>query len=972
MKKRLRLFLLYTVALVICNSIFGQERKTTGHVADRQNQPLAGVTIKIKGKSISAVTDANGAYSIAATPKDVLIFTSVGFEETEVVLGTQSLSVKLNSTVSTLNDVVVIGYGTSRKQDLTGSVATLNAKDFQKIPLSNAEELIANKLPGVQAVPYSGKPGAGSSFLIRGGASLNASNDPLIVIDGIALEGWNAGPGMLSQLNPNDIESFSVLKDASASAIYGSRASNGVIIITTKKGAKGKIKINFSTNERLATLVNKIPVLSGDQYRTLVKTLGSTSTPVGTASTDWQKEIFHPAVTSDFNIGLSGAYKFLPYRVSVGYLNQDGILKTGNYKRLTALVNLNPTFFTNHLKVNLSIKASSEKQRIANESALGAAVYFDPTQAVHVADTTYGGYFQYSQYASNPALATINPVSSLAQVQNTSNTLRSYGNLQLDYSVHFLPDLHINVNAGYDVATTTTAYATPANYFPDNVSLGTIYNANPASKVSNKLFETYLFYSKEIKKLKSKVDATAGYSYNDYLTTNYGYATFSANGTQKPNSTPTFPFDKPSHSIISFYGRLNYIFNQKYLFTATIRDDGSSRFPVTNRWGLFPSAAFAWKIAKENFLKNSKVISDLKLRIGYGVTGQQDGIGNYLSVPTYSIGGATSQYNIGNNAYLSTKPIAYNANLKWEQTATTNIGLDFGFLNNRISGNIDVYQKNTSNLLNQTTIPLGVNFTNSLLLNIGSMMNKGVEMLVKVIPIQNNKITWDINLNASFNQNNITHLNNVSDSGVGLFSNKILVNTVGQSRNTYYLYHQVYNKAGLPIEDQMVDVNNDGLINSSDRYITSRSSLPKYMLGFSSNFQYIKWTVGCSIHSDLGQYIYYHPSDNSIAVTGYNTSNNLSTAYYNSLFSKNDQNQGYSDFYLQNASFLKIDNLYIGHDFGKLLHNSNAVLKASVSVQNIYTITKYTGQDPEAGGNSGYQNNYPIPRTYALAVNIVF
>jgi iron complex outermembrane receptor protein len=947
-------------------------KKVTGTVKDEQGSPMPGVNIKVVGTTQVSITDIDGKYSFSlSNEKAQLEFSFIGYDsQTISSQGKNAINVQLKPTDKGLNEVVVIGYGTRKAKDLTGNISSVSSKDFQKGPSTNAESLIASKIPGVQVLPSSGKPGAGSSFLIQGGASLSASNDPLIVIDNVPVEGWNGGPGMLSQLNPNDIENFTVLKDASATAIYGSRASNGVILITTKKGNKGKLKIDFSSNVKVSTLSKETSVLSADQYRALVTQLGKSSTAPGTANTDWQKEIFQNALAHDYNLSVSGAYKFLPFRISGSYLNQDGILKTGNYERATASLALNPTFFNNHLKVNVNAKGSYENERIANDKAIWTATYFDPTQPVYVADQTYGGYNQYTQFKSNPALTIINPVSMLEQAEGRNKIYRSVGNVQLDYSLHFLPDLHINVNAGYDVSKSAYNYSTPANYFADNIAGGSAYNANPSKKVNNTLFESYLFYSKELPSAKSKFDVTAGYSYNDYVTTNYSYAYYNAAGVKIANTDPTYAFDKPSHSIVSFYGRANYVLNEKYLLTATIRDDASSRFSDKHRWGIFPSTALAWKIKEESFLKDNKTISDLKLRVGYGLTGQQDGLTNYYPISRYTTSTANYQYTVGNTAYTTIWPQVYNPDLKWEQTATTNVGLDFGFFEHRITGGVNLYTKNTKDLLNSITIPLGLNFDGTMVKNIGSMQNKGIEFDVKAIAVQTKDLSWDVSFNATYNENKITKISISNGAGVGLFSDQTLVNTVGYSRNTFYLYHQVYDKNGKPIEDQMVDVNKDGLINASDRYISNKSAQPKYMLGFSTNLQYKKWSIGTSLHANLGNYIYYNPLDNTQAITDWTTSENLSTSYYKTLFAHNTQYEAYSDYYLQNASFLKMDNVYVGYSFDKLFSHSNAVLKINASVQNVFTITKFTGLDPET--NSGSQNAYPVPRVFAIGLNLNF
>lgn len=952
-------------------SVQQKNRQVSGVIKDEKGIPLPGVNVLVEGSSVGTITDLDGKYKLnVASEKANLVFSFIGYDSQRISAeGKSSISLSLKPSARNLDEVIVVGYGTQKAKDLTGNISSVSSKDFEKAPVTNAEGLISGKISGVQVLPSSGKPGAGSSFLIRGGASLNASNDPLIVIDNVPVEGWNGGPGMLSQLNPNDIESFTVLKDASASAIYGSRASNGVILIVTKKGIKGKTTVDFTSNFRVQSLRNKADVLTADEYRSVVAGLTPITAP-GSANTDWQDMIYHDAMAQDYNLSVSGALGSLPFRASVGYLNQDGILKTGNYERATALLNLNPTLLDKHLKLNINFKGSYENERIADANAIWSAEHFDPTQPVYVDDQTYGGYFQYNQFADNPVLARVyNPLSMLYQVDNRNKIFRSLGNIQADYSFHFLPDLHLNVNAGYDVSQSAWTYNAPANYFPENISGGSVINADPLKKMFNKLFESYLFYSKEVPSAKSRFDITAGYSYNDFSTRINAYPTYTSAGDIKPTSIPQFPYEIQSHSLISYYGRLNYTFNDKYLFTASLRNDGSSRFAEKNRWGLFPSMALAWKIKEESFLKEIKAISMLKLRLGYGVTGQQDGIDNYYHMIRYSTQGADLGYSYGNTSSSTVYVPVYNPDLRWEETATANIGLDFGFVANRISGSIDVYEKNTKDLLNSVTIPLGINFGNSMLKNIGSMVNRGVEMNLKFVPIQTDHINWDLSFNATYNYNKITRISTGNDAGVGLFSDAVIVNTVGYSRNSLYLYHQVYDPSGRPIEDQMVDVNGDGQTNAQDRYISEKSTLPKYLLGFNTNFQFNKWSVGTSLHANLGHYIYFQPQDNTQAITAYRASQNLSRLYLDTQFSHNNQYQGYSDYYLQNASFLKMDNLYVAYNFGKIL-NSKMTLKMNASVQNVFTITNFKGLDPES--NTGYQNAYPIPRTIALGLNLNF
>jgi TonB-linked SusC/RagA family outer membrane protein len=951
-------------------------------VQDSAGQPLEGASIKVKGTQRGITTDANGhAVLKAIAPNSTLVISFTGYGDREVAIGNNKIiTIKLTALSKNLDDIVVIGYGTIKTKDVTGSIATVSSKDFQKAPVINAEGLIANKIPGLQVIPSSGKPGSGSSMLIRGGASLNASTDPLIVIDGVALEGWDGGPGMLSQLNPNDIETFTILKDASAAAIYGARASNGVILITTKKGQGGRVKISFNSATTVSSIIKEVSLMTGDQFRAAAQlatalTGNTPQSPLGTANTNWQKEIYHTALAFDNNLSFSGLVKNMPYRLSLGFLNQNGVLKTGNFKRGTVLLNLDPALFARYLKINISVKGSYEKERVANETAITSALSFDPSLPIYDASSAYGKYYEYTNVSIGNLHGHFNPVGLLNQVTNYNTIFRSIGNIQVDYRCHFLPDLHVNVNTGYDVSSGKYSSEIPANAYQYNTSGGYKYIADPAYKTTNSFLETYLNYTKDLPSVMSHMDIIAGYSYNNYVTSSYNYPTYNVSGTVVPSTYDSVTaFNKPRHLLISFYSRLNYAYKEKYLLTATIRRDGSSRFSEKNRWGTFPSAALAWKMKEENFLKNNKTISALKLRLGYGITGQQDGIGNYDYIPVYYRASTLLQTEIGNNFYIPVVPSAYDETRKWEQTATTNIGVDFGVFNNRITGSLDLYYRNTSDLLNTINVPQGTNFTTTITKNIGSMENKGVELTLNAQPVRNKSISWDLSFNIAYNENKITKLSFGADSGVGLASNNYLVNTVGYPRNTWYLYHQVYDKSGNPLEDVMLDANKDGVINNYDLYRT-KSAAPKFILGVSTNLVYKKWSAGFALHADLGQYLMYSPSSSLQNITGGLFPLNISTDYYKTKFYRgNIQYEWHSDYYLQNASFLKMDNAYIGYNIGKIFRSfhSEAALRVNVSVQHVFTITGYSGQDPEAGWNGGWQNAYPIPRIYAFGVNLDF
>jgi iron complex outermembrane receptor protein len=886
---------------------------------------------------------------------------------------------------------VVTGYGTAKRKDLTGSIATITSKDFNKGSITTPEQLIAGKVAGVQITSNGGAPGSGSTIRIRGGASLNASNDPLIVIDGVPIDnnGISGVANPLALINPNDIESFNILKDASATAIYGSRASNGVIIIVTKKGKAGKMRFNFSTQYSLSTLPKQADVLSPADFRAYVNAHGTPAqiALMGNANTNWQDEIYKNASTTDNNLSMSGSLKNLPYRVSLGYLNQDGILRTGNIQRKSASVTLNPKFFKDHLKIDLNLKGSINNSRFADEGAIGTAVRFDPTQSVHSSAKRYGGYFEWLDPSSTTGLrklAPLNPVGLLEQRTDKSEVKRSIGNIQFDYKIHFFPDLHVNLNLGYDVSkgegTVVIPDSAASAYLrsPDAKHGGV--NNKYLQKKSNTLLEAYLNYVKDFKSINSRVDAVAGYSYQDFSTTNYNYPDFTTDGTVI--SSPSFSFDKPENRLISFFGRLNYAYKGKYLLTGTVRRDGSSRFTEAHRWGWFPSGAFAWRIKEENFLKKITVLSDLKLRLGYGETGQQDGIGNYDYIPRYAQANEQAQYQFGSTFYTLYRPSGYNPNLKWEQTATYNAGIDYGFLNNRITGSIDFYLKKTKDLLSVVDQPAGTNFSNKILANIGNMENRGVEFTINTQVVRNKTLTWDLGFNITYNKNEITKLTFTNDPNfpgnlvggiAGGVGSTIQIHSVGYPKSSFYVYQQIYDKSGKPIESLFEDRNRDGLINVDDLY-RYKAPDPDVFLGAYSNASWKKWNAGFSLRANFGNYMYNNRFSNTgvqrniIDPLGFlaNGSSNL----LETNFTGNGDKYLLSDYYIANASFLRMDNINIGYNAGDIVRK-NTNLRIGANVQNVFTITKYKGVDPEVSG--GIDNNfYPRPRIFVINLNLDF
>ncbi|MVT08539.1 SusC/RagA family TonB-linked outer membrane protein [Chitinophaga tropicalis] len=987
--KKTRLARLAMLLCCVFMSLFtyAQSGSINGKVMDDAGDPLPGTTVFVKGTQKNAVADDAGNFSIKGiSPGAVTVVARiVGYETLElpVTVGNDAATVtfQLKADAKGLNEVVVVGYGTQKKSDLTGSIAIVSAKDFNKGPLSSPEQLITGKVPGVQITSNGGAPGSGSTIRVRGGASLNATNDPLIIIDGVPVDNNSVSgtSNALSLINPNDIETFNVLKDASATAIYGSRASNGVIIITTKKGRLGdQLHVSFSTNNSVSKVTGYSPVLSAAEFTQVVNDHGTAAQKalLGTANTDWQKQIYQSALSTDNNLSLSGSWKKLPYRISVGYLNQEGILKTSKLERKSASVNLSPSLFDDHLKINMNVKGSIADNRFADQGAINAAIAFDPTQPVRSGDDkTFGGYYEWLYNGSLYDLGTKNPVAMLEQKHDNSTVKRSIGNVQFDYKFHFLPELHANLNLGYDYSkgegdVNIPAYAALAYYNGKGGSY-----KHYSQEMKNKLMDFYLNYNKELKNIRSRVEVMGGYSYQDFITATPAFAVLDEAG---DTTTAAGNYAEAQHTLVSFFGRFNYTYNDKYLLTFTMRRDGTSRF--RKHWGNFPSVAFAWRMKEEPFLKSSNTFSDLKLRLGYGVTGQENiGTGKeYAALSRYTYGDATSSYMLGDDFYKTLRAAGYDENIKWEQTATYNLALDYGFLDNRISGSIDFYYKKTTDLLADVTTPAGTNLTNTLYTNIGSLENRGVEFIINATPVQTKDFRWDAGFNITYNKNKILSLSKAkNDTAVGIATgnisggtgNNVQINSVDHQINSFYVYKQIYDKDGKPIEGLYEDTNGDGVVNASDKY-RYKSSNPVVYLSFNSQFNYKKWNLGFSVRSNIGNYIYNNQASNNGAYKTFQNSNYLANLSSSILKTGFTTQQYWSDYYVENGSFLRMDYINLGYDFGRLLRNKVA-LRMNLNVQNVFVITKYSGQDPEVF--SGIDDKfYPRPRVYSLGLNLDF
>ncbi len=1024
-----RKFLFLMVGLLCAIGATAQSITVRGTVVDPSGEPLIGASILAEGTSVGTATDIGGNYAINVNPDATLVFSYVGYDPQSVaVKGRTTIDVTMKENSVMLNEVVAIGYGVVKKSDATGSVAVVKPDEIEAGLATSVQDMLVGQTPGV-VVTTAGGPEGGASIRVRGGSSLNASNDPLIVLDGVPLDnGGVQGMGNpLAMISPENIESMTILKDASATAIYGARASNGVIIVTTKRGKSGKPQINFSANMYINHAHKRWDVLSADEFRNLiVERFGENSdaaNALGDTSTDWQDEVLRTTVSSDYSLSIGGTAGVLPYHANISYTNSNGIIKTSKMDRLTLGFNLSPKFFQDHLSVNANVKGFYVRNQFGDAGALSSAISYDPTHPVRsdlpiVGGTSgqkymFNGFYEVANVNSEGVVqlndnASLNPVGMLENKDNYANVYRSNGNLQLDYSMHFLPELHANLNLGYDVSKTNETNATAANSaeaWKNHEHYGGGYKTDTYQFKSNTMLEFYLNYKKEFDAASQMVDVVGGYTWQ--RTYNEGHYS-GANGNAGVRTSPGLiypplvdgkyymdqndatvdlvgkPFQadgissdgnyhwKDHLQLLSFYGRVNYGLLDRYLLTFTVRGDATSRFSKNNRWGVFPAAALAWKLNNEAFLESaSGWLSDLKLRLSWGQTGQQE-VGSSINyMPMYAIASPSVSYPNGLGGwYLPVYARGYNPDLTWETTTTYNAALDFGFLNNRITGNIEYYHRKTTDLLAFVAVPAGSSTTNMLNRNIGSLENYGVEFNIQARPVVTKDFTWTLNYNVGWNHNEITELTGNSVFKVGGISggngNTVQIHAVGHPANSFYLFQQVYDENGAPLEGVYVDQNGDGQIDEADKII-NKSPDPKVTMTFGSQFRWKSWDLGFNIRASIGNYVY---------------NNVLSTkAVYNDLFAyglnnlvKNDhyfeQPRYMSDYYLRNASFVRCDNITLGYTWDNLI-NDHLRLRLFGAVQNPFVITKYKGVDPEVFG--GIDNSvYPRATVYSLGLVATF
>ncbi|MBQ0909865.1 TonB-dependent receptor [Flavobacterium sp. F-328] len=972
---------LLILVLLLPFSVLAQST-VSGTVLDKvSGQPIPGVNVNVQGAANGVSTDFDGKYQIGNVKKgDKLVFSYIGYANTVIDYVAQKVvNVTLQEDANQLKEVVVqVGYGTVKKKDATGAVTVISSKDFNKGPVTSADQMIQGKVAGLQITNGGGSPGEGASIRIRSGSSLSASNDPLFVIDGVPVSnsGVEGGRNPLATINQNNIESVTVLKDASATAIYGSRASNGVIIITTKKGKAGDLQVNYSANLQVSEVTNQVDALSATQFRDYVNANGSATqiALMGTADTDWQKEIYRTAVGTDHNVAVSGGTDNIVYRASLGYANLNGILKRDNLQRTTLSAGITGNFFDNHLKVELNNNTSATESDYSNRGAIGAAIRFDPTQSVRNAD---GSFFQwYTNPTTINQLAGRNPLSLIEQQNNYGRSYRSIGNIQAEYKLHFLPELKAVANFGYDQLSGRSFGNTDANYL--NGLPGSGYNNTYLRTQSrfNKVMDLYLNYNKKFESINTQVDVTGGYNYQEfrenYFSTNFN---FQSNNTTNP---PNFP---SILNLQSLFARTNLSIADKYLVTLSIRSDRSSRFRENFRTANFPAVAVAWKLNDENFLKNVETISTLKLRGGWGITGQQEIGGVYPSIPLYLASNSAAQYQFGSDFYTTYRPLPYNSNLKWEETTTLNAGIDFGLFNNRITGSVDAYQRTTNDLLLYTQNPSFFGFSNFDNYNVGSIDNKGLEVMAEVIPVRNDNWEWRVGGNITFQNSKITKLSTTLPNTPGINTggyegatgNTIQNHQVGFAPSSFFVYEQAYGADGKPLDGVFIDRNEDGIVNEQDKYRFQKPAADVFY-GFNTSVTYKNIDFGMTWRGSWGNYNYNNvDSSKGVSSNILIRNTDLANGVENLLetdFRSNDTKRFESDYYIQDASFIRLDNVSVGYTFNQN-KRSTSLVKMTLSAQNVLVLTKYEGLDPEIGGGID-SNLYPRPITFTLGLNVNF
>lgn len=966
------------LALVLSSpAILSAQTAVKGTVYDSTNSAiLTGADVSNITTGDSTTSDEQGNFTLEVNDGDIITISYFGYDDQEFTYAGQGqLQFRMAKTTENLKEVVVIGYGTAKKSDVTGSVNQLNSEDFNKGSITSAQELVTGKIAGVVVTSAGGAPGDGQNIIIRGNSSLSLNSQPLYVVDGVPLSDGNVGGSRnpLDFLNPNDIETMTILKDASATAIYGSRAANGIVLVTTKKGKGKKFRYNYNSVTSIYQPEGYIDVMNGDQFRELVKKVGTPAeiARLGNSNTDWQKEIYKTAVGFDHNFSATGNIGGkMPSRFAVSNTNQDGILKGDNINRTTVSMNLSPVFLDDHLKFEINARGAYIENQFANRGAIGAALDYDPTQPVYSGANIYGGYHTWMDGAVKHNLAPTNPVALINEFNDSSEIRRFVGNAKMDYKLHFLPSVTATVNVGYEISNSNGRTVTSPNMPNSSLTWDGAY-ANFSAQNYNKLFDAYLTFNQDFG--KHNVTLMGGYSYQYFNSFNYSF-----DGELKQQNADQFDFiDRDQSTLLSYFGRLNYSYDNRYVLTATMRADASSKFgpSMNKKFGYFPSAAVAWNISNEEFLKGSSVVNDLKLRVGYGEVGNVSGLGNYQYLTRYQGSQSTAYYQFGSQFYQTYRPEPFNGDLKWEVSNTLNAGIDYSLFRNRIYGTFDIYKKRTNDLIASVYVDPFTNFGNMIDKNIGDMENKGIEFSINADIVKTKDFDWSFGYNIAYNDNKIVNLptDNITGGIDGGTGNNIQIQREGEEPFSFYVYKQIYDANGRPIEGAYEDLNSDGIINEKDRYI-HKSPFAKVTMGFNTNFRYKNWDLSATARASLGNYAYNNMASSKgysrkATGNGQNYLSNVLSSYYNTGFTSITETNLMSDYFVEDASFFRIDNITLGYNLKQAIKGLDIRLYGAV--QNVAVFTNYSGLDPEIF--RGIDNSfYPRPRTYVFGLNVNF
>ena len=944
------------------------QQSVSGLITDSSGTPLPGVNVIIQGTNIGVSSDFDGNYQINVDNGQILVFSYIGYDSVELTVNGANQDVKMTESDSELDEVVVIGYGTVRKKDLTGAVDLVTEKNFAKGSVVSPQQLIRGKVAGVSIVSNSGAPGDDSNVLIRGIGSLNLNSNPLYVVDGIPLDSGGVGGSRspLNAINPADIEAISILKDASATAIYGSRAANGVVLITTKKGKTGELKFNFSSRSSSFTPIDFVDVLNATQFKYAVQATGVSDyiSRLGSNDTDWQKEIYETARAQNNSFSVSGGLLNMPFRASLGYTDQDGILMGDNFNRMTGSFNIAPSLLDGDLRANVNVRFVRSENDFANRGAIGSAVFFDPTKPVFGSSSNYGGYYTWLDSTGKKlALSPTNPLALLNLSDDESTVDRIITNLKLDYDLP-IDGLIATVNAGYDNSK-GEGFSSQDKNMPTDAAGFNGSNNMYSNETTNLLFDAYLNYALESG--KSNLSVTAGHSYQSFEYDNSSTASveyLNPDGSVNSGSSTNNSFiDTSKNVLLSYFGRVNYSFDEKYLLTATLRADASSKLPSSDRWGQFFSAALAW-----NFYDDG--VDKLKFRVGFGEVGNVNGLGDYNFLTRYVSSDSQAKYGFGNSFYSTYRPAPINKNLRWEVGQTTNFGIDFTFSDLKLNGSLNAYVKKTNDLIATAVIDPFTNFGTTIDANIGDMENKGVELQLNSTVYESDDLKFDLSYNVSINDNEVTRLDNEQNVGGIGFGAFLQRHETGKSPYSYYVYKQIYDHKGRPIEGSYADLNGDGRINNDDRYFY-KDPYADVLMGLSASITYKDFDLSMASRASLGNYSSNRmaAASNENQIWNLGRLSNVHTSYLDTGFLYFSDKNGVSDHYIQNASFFKLDNVTLGWTVDNVIDNNP--MRLYISADNLLTITEYDGVDPEITGGID-SNFYPRSRAIALGLDINF